>query len=366
MNAELVKRVADAVLYEGYILYPYRPSTKNRQRWTFGGVFPEAWCSLHATGDRSTLGCQMIVSEGTAARCRVQLRFLQPMLRQVRRLTGAAWDGTATDGPLGEAVESVSVDGRMFYTWQEAVEREVESPLWHLADLAQAPQSVEFAFDAACDLEPLRDSASTAIAVLERRREPLAGRLDVRAERLGDGGMWRVSLAVHNTTHCAEPAAMSRDRAQMQSLASAHVIAQVEQGKLISLTDPPDEARELAAGCRHEGLWPVLVGETGSSDAALAAPIILYDYPQIAPESPGELCDGLEIDEILSLRVLTLSDDEKQAMATIDARTRAILERTEALDAAGLERLHGVLREKRELPEALPDDLLARQGGGAR
>ena len=36
-----VDQVANAVLYEGYILYPYRPSAvKNRQRWNFGVVYP--------------------------------------------------------------------------------------------------------------------------------------------------------------------------------------------------------------------------------------------------------------------------------------------------------------------------------------
>ncbi len=39
----LVRSIADAVMYEGYMLYPYRPSSvKNRQRWTFGGLYPEA------------------------------------------------------------------------------------------------------------------------------------------------------------------------------------------------------------------------------------------------------------------------------------------------------------------------------------
>ena len=37
-----VESVVQALLYEGYMLYPYRPSSvKNRQRWTFGGVYPE-------------------------------------------------------------------------------------------------------------------------------------------------------------------------------------------------------------------------------------------------------------------------------------------------------------------------------------
>ncbi len=43
MNRALVDQIASAVLYEGYILYPYRPSVKNRQRWTFGGLVPRAY-----------------------------------------------------------------------------------------------------------------------------------------------------------------------------------------------------------------------------------------------------------------------------------------------------------------------------------
>jgi hypothetical protein len=42
VNEELVDRIVHAVLYEGYILYPYRASAKkNRQRFTFGRVYPE-------------------------------------------------------------------------------------------------------------------------------------------------------------------------------------------------------------------------------------------------------------------------------------------------------------------------------------
>ena len=52
MNLTLVDPIAQAVLYEGYILYPYRPSVKNRQRWTFGGIYPEAYCQTQRGGER--------------------------------------------------------------------------------------------------------------------------------------------------------------------------------------------------------------------------------------------------------------------------------------------------------------------------
>jgi hypothetical protein len=41
MNLARVEQIAKAVLYEGYMLYPYRPSSvKNRQRWNFGLSIP--------------------------------------------------------------------------------------------------------------------------------------------------------------------------------------------------------------------------------------------------------------------------------------------------------------------------------------
>lgn len=121
----------------------------------------------------------------------------------------------------------------------------------------------------------------------------------------------------------------------------------MRDGAFVSLLDPPAPWREAAAGCRNVGAWPVLVGEEGQTDTMLSAPIILYDYPQLAPESPGDLFDGTEIDEILTLRILTLTDDEKRTMAAVDERARALLARTEALGAEELMRLHGAVRSLR-------------------
>jgi hypothetical protein len=90
--------------------------------------------------------------------------------------------------------------------------------------------------------------------------------------------------------------------------------------------------------------FPVLVGSGSEKDTMLASPIILYDYPQVAPESPGDLFDATEIDEILTLRILTLTGEEKRLMAAVDARARALLERTESLGAESVLGLHGALR----------------------
>jgi len=48
MKMEAVQKIADAVLYEGHLLYPYRASAlKNRKRWNFGVLVPESCQSCH-------------------------------------------------------------------------------------------------------------------------------------------------------------------------------------------------------------------------------------------------------------------------------------------------------------------------------
>ena len=95
----------------------------------------------------------------------------------------------------------------------------------------------------------------------------------------------------------------------------------------------------------------MLVGEPGARDTLLSSPIILEDHPRIAPESPGDLFDGGEIDEMLVLNILSLTDEEKAEMRDSDPRTREILERTEALTPEELMRLHGTIRDLRVVRE---------------
>ncbi len=152
-------------------------------------------------------------------------------------------------------------------------------------------------------------------------------------------------MRVRNTTPWNAEVFEHRAAAQHLAFASTHTILGVEGGAFISLFDPPEDVKDAAAGCVNVGTWPVLAGEPGSASTMLSSPIILYDYPQVAPESPGDLFDGTEIDEILTLRILGMTDEEKREMAVADVRARALLERTEALSAPQMERLHGALRD---------------------
>jgi hypothetical protein len=122
----------------------------------------------------------------------------------------------------------------------------------------------------------------------------------------------------------------------------------MDAGYFVSQTDPPEDLREAVAGCQNTGVWPVLVGDTDARDTILGSPIILYDFPQIAPESKGDLFDGTEIDEILTLRILTLTDEEKQELRVSDPRARDLLERLESAPPEHLLELHGVMSGVRQ------------------
>jgi hypothetical protein len=117
----------------------------------------------------------------------------------------------------------------------------------------------------------------------------------------------------------------------------------VEDGEFISLMDPPEKLKRLAEECDNVKTWPVLAGERDRR-TILSSPIILYDYPQIAPESPGDLFDGGEIDQLLTLSILSLTDEEKEEARATDPRAREILDRSESLTEEDLMGLHGAVR----------------------
>ena len=164
-----------------------------------------------------------------------------------------------------------------------------------------------------------REAGGQIRGILVREQQAIDGTVELNAVQLGEG-LFRVTLRIANCTSFEEPGSRSRDEALLCSLVSAHAILGVAGGEFISLLDPPDCWRDAAAACRNIGCWPVMVGAEGQTDTMLSSPIILYDYPQIAPESPGSFFDGTEIDEMLTLRIMTLTDEEKQSMAAVDER----------------------------------------------
>lgn len=286
MSSSVVDRIARAVLYEGYLLYPYRQSAlKNQQRWNFGVLYPPAWAAKQTGSDRSYFQMESIARATPDSRLEVSVRFLQL---------------TAHD----KAIE----------------------------------QSIPVA--------PLSLSALTAEHHLEKVSfgDSLEGQVEIFAVPL-PAQVFQLTVRFRNTSCCTSE---TRDDALLRSFASAHVVLQISNGEFVSQIDAPEELRRAVAGCQNTGVWPVLVGEHGQRDTMLGSPIILYDYPQIAPESKGDLFDATEIDEILTLRILTLTDAEKAEARQSDERVRNILERLETSAPEDLLQLHGTIRDLRQ------------------
>lgn len=326
MNLTRVEQIAKAVLYEGYLLYPYRPSSvKNQQRWNFGVVYPQSYSEAQDGHEASSMRTECLVRGNGETKLEVRLRFLHLRTRSLRG------DSQNPAAPVSG--------------WQEAVERDVSVPEVTLGNLSSKTarntvrqHEFEFPPEMEADMEHIWQQAA------------MNGVIDVAAENVGED-LFRVRVEVRNTSKMRDRAA-GRDVALMQSLISTHTILGVAGGEFVSLLEPPAELQTMAAECKNKGAWPVLVGDAGERDTLLASPIILYDYPQIAPESVGDLFDGTEIDEILSLRIMTLTDEEKSEIRNSDDRARQILERTESMPAEQFMKLHGVVRGMRPVEEA--------------
>jgi hypothetical protein len=326
---DAVSRVAQAVLYEGHVLWPYRRSAlKNRERWTFGRLHPQAH---RAPGDAATLQAQTLLEVDGPAPVTVTLRFLHLVERAVQR-----------DGAGGlESVDSLDVDGERYVAWDEATERHVTVETVRAA----GRQRRTFRIEAGREEEPILDARGRPAGALVRTWRALEGCVDVEWESV-EPALARMTIRVTNTTPWPQPEV----RLLACTLLATHLVLVVaEGGRWISLTDPPVAWAQAAAACENIGSWPVLVGEPGERSTVLAAPIVLYDYPQIAPESPGDFFDATEIDEMLVLNVLGLTDDERREMAASDPRAREIVERCARLSADDLMRLHGVLRDPRAM-----------------
>jgi hydrogenase maturation protease len=248
-----------------------------------------------------------------------------------------------------QVVESLTVGDRLLQTWQEATPREVVLDHLDIGPLVNRPERKRFTLPARRKIEPVRGPGGLIDAVLVREQQSVSGRVEIVANRMAPE-IFKLQVRIENHTEFEPSGKGGRDQAVLQSLASTHTILGVEDGEFISLIDPPDNCRGVAALCRNEGTWPVLVGNAGACDTMLSSPITLYDYPQIAAESPGDFFDGTEIDEMLVLRVLTLTEEEKQAVAAVDDQARALLERTQALGVKQVLELHGAVRGMRPAP----------------
>ena len=317
------RAVADAVLYEGYLLYPYRgTSSKNQSRWQFGVLGPPGAADA-GLGEDDTLAAQFPVDSAQAIT--MVVRFLQLQHRRAEReLPGGAF----------EPVDELNTPSGSWLTWDEAVECEMSFGPIAFDD---QPWTMPLVAPAATEIEPVDGGR------LVRERQEVDGLLTVSHEP--DGDLSRVSVRVSNVGESVCGRADGKDSVIARSMIGTHIVAEVVGGQFVSLLEPPSAAADTVSRCTQHRCFPVLAGPPGTQDMLLISPIILYDHPEVAEQSNTALYDCTEIDEILTLRVMTMTDEEKAQARATDPRAAQIIDQCDAMSPEAMARLHGVLRD---------------------
>ncbi len=297
------RRIADAVLFEGYLLYPYRASaTKNQFRWQFGVLTPVGYASEHA--ERSFFQADLFLEADLTTTFELEARMLH-----VGQRRGDGW----------EVGEELRFEAR--HCVSDLFGEGVSVPI-----LAQGRETGDVSF------------------------APLAGRLCCSALLLeGPYGLVRVRVRLENDA-LLEQASPARATAIARSFVGAHLLV-TTSGRFLSHLEPPEWAAAAVRTAENSGCLPVLVGGADRR-TMLVSPILLYDYPAVAPESESDFFDGTEIDELLMLRTHALTEEERRAARETDPRASELIDRTAELDQALMERLHGTMRYFEHMTQA--------------
>ncbi|MGH7936476.1 MAG: hypothetical protein ACREF8_05665, partial [Chthoniobacterales bacterium] len=227
MNRALIDQVVNAVLYEGYILYPYRPSSKKNQvgRFTFGRVYPEVYAV--AQGGREPCAMQtdfLVRYESKDAIANISVRFLHPLARDVGKLTEPLGELPNESEPDFEIVSRLQVGDKLYQTWIEAVEREVVVPPLTL----NAARRLEhpFHFAASREVEPIRQSDGLISSVIVRRQAELNGNLVVDLEPLEHESV-KIRVRILNQSAVPNDLLESQEAITLRTFASTHTILHV-------------------------------------------------------------------------------------------------------------------------------------------
>lgn len=379
MSGSLLEQIAEAVLYEGHILYPYRASAKkNRQRFTFGRVYPASFSAAEGEREPCLMQTECLVKKASEhGRVDVSVRFLQVTWREIGLLDQPVREWEQGNEPAFRVVPELSVRGELFQTWQEAVERTVSVPALALQPCLPK-QEMRFQFPASRTVEALKEDSGVIPGVICRRQEALEGVVETELIPLNES-LFKITVRVRNETPLLAAQWTHGTAVEVRTFASTHTLLRASGAQFISLMDTPAQYRQPASSCRNMGTWPVLVGDEGAGGCSemLSSPIILYDYPKLAPESAGPLFDGTEIDELLTLRIQTLTDEEKREMRYLEPQTRKLLDRAENLQPEQLLKMHGTWRDQEatdgdffatntRLESAAVDGYVLRAGGRVR
>jgi|HubBroStandDraft_6_1064221.scaffolds.fasta_scaffold96490_3 hypothetical protein len=280
-----LEQLVDALLYEGYALYPYTPgAAKNATPTPFGILYPPRYAAaLPSTFARLELRC--VLQAPPEAVLSAEVRFLAA--------TGERHEAVAHRVRLADT--TVAALAAPSVTGEHGAEREVE--------------------------------IAGEVKIAEESPRWLRLALNLRAHELAPGS-YEVSLAVENRTPCAQ--GLDRSGALTHSLLSTHPIVRVSGGRFSSPLECP---------CVSVNTFPVLA--SAADDVVVGAAIVLPDHPQLAPESRGGLFDSTEIEEALLLHVKALSDSEREEIERQDPLVREMVAHAAAATPQEVLALHG-------------------------
>jgi hypothetical protein len=266
-----VEALIEAVLYDGHLVWPYRPSPPGSlRRSPFRGLYPAGYHSASPQEERPNLICQCLVEGARPREISIELRFLHQVHRQVLQRMGEQ----------ERPVDELRAGGELFLTWDEAVERRSTLPPTSLGELAATPLVRRLAFPGGAEREAIRGARGERVGTLHRSWESLAATVRLAAQPVRRG-VFRLSAEVTNHTDWE---GLERAGAHRHTLLSAHLLLTAHGARFVSTSDPPRRLARAAAGCRNQGVWPVLVGDPRARDRVLASPILLEDFPRI-PEA---------------------------------------------------------------------------------
>jgi hypothetical protein len=216
------RRVADAILYEGYLLYPYhKAAQKNQIRFQFGVLMPRGYAVLDPN-ESSSSQTECILECANDAEVQVLVRFLHLQRRLVQ---GASPE----DGKLHD-VATLQVDGADFTPWDEAIEREQRLTAV-VSGLLAGDQNVVFDIGAGESAEDLNDSRGRVAGRLIRQWGGLHGMIRLHAERVaGPYQALRLRVQLENTT-VPSTELRTRDDGLRSALIAAHFLIAVPGGR---------------------------------------------------------------------------------------------------------------------------------------
>lgn len=306
----MLEQLTRALLYEGYALFPYkRTATKNMKPVPFGVVYPQHYNFHHAEA-HSHLQTECIVKGNADLEMEIKVRFLHLRIKNLlERVENGVVDERDENG--FHAVESLQSGDENYVSGWEAIEREIASGNVSISKLVQHGMECRIEFPEAEESRFLHNSANESVGKQIIRLSPLVGLMTISARPIdGWENFFKITVKVINTTRVKNPNTASRNEIFKQSFLSTHTILRASGGEFISVFAPEEQWQAVVAQCQNINTWPVLVDQDNST--MLSSPIIIYDHPQMAPQSTGDLFDSTEIEEALLLHVAVLSEAEKK------------------------------------------------------